>query len=96
MGKAGVYIDPAFSQGTQSRRREVIRAFSEIFRLEDVFLINLMASCLGSEMEQKMRDLGTAGEKYFGMLCAAAGMAANKSETDIHGWDLFAEIDESR
>lgn len=42
-----------------------------------------------------MRDLGTAGEKYFGMLCAAAGMAANNSQTDIHGWDLFVEIDES-
>lgn len=42
-----------------------------------------------------MRDLGTAGEKYFGVLCAAAGMAANKSETDIHGWDLFVEIDTS-
>lgn len=40
-----------------------------------------------------MRDLGTAGEKYFGVMCAAAGMAANKSETDINGWDLFVEID---
>ncbi|MGX9566116.1 hypothetical protein [Pseudomonas sp. CFBP 5748] len=41
-----------------------------------------------------MRDLGTAGEKFFGTLCAtAAGMAANKSETDINGWDLFVEID---
>lgn len=42
-----------------------------------------------------MRDLGTAGEKYFGVLCAGAGMAANKSETDINGWDLFVEIDKS-
>ncbi|WP_053121994.1 hypothetical protein [Pseudomonas sp. P1.31] len=42
-----------------------------------------------------MRDLGTAGEKYFGVLCAAAGMAANKSETDVNGWDLFVEIDDS-
>jgi hypothetical protein len=44
-------------------------------------------------MEPSMRDLGTAGEKFFGGLCAAAGMAANKSDTDVNGWDLFIEID---
>lgn len=65
------------------------------FRFEDVFSMNMMASCPLVKREKKMRDLGTAGEKYFGMLCAAAGMAANKSETDIHGWDLFVEIDEN-
>ncbi|WP_448649429.1 hypothetical protein [Pseudomonas corrugata] len=42
-----------------------------------------------------MRDLGTAGEKFFGTLCAAAGMAANKSENDINGWDLFVEFDQA-
>lgn len=40
-----------------------------------------------------MRDLGRAGEKYFGALCAAAGMAANQSETDINGWDVLVEIE---
>ncbi|MDY7551937.1 MULTISPECIES: hypothetical protein [Pseudomonas] len=41
-----------------------------------------------------MRDIGKAGEKFFGAWCAAAGMTANSSETDNNGWDVLVEIDE--
>ncbi|WP_460134703.1 hypothetical protein [Pseudomonas sp. S1_E04] len=42
-----------------------------------------------------MRDMGKAGERFFGAWCAAAGMTANGSETDQNGWDVFVEIDET-
>ncbi len=42
-----------------------------------------------------MRDMGKAGERFFGAWCAAAGMTANGSETDQNGWDVFVEIDQT-
>lgn len=42
-----------------------------------------------------MRDIGKAGERFFGAWCAASGMTANASETDHNGWDVFVEIDET-
>ncbi|MBA2926530.1 DUF4365 domain-containing protein [Pseudomonas sp. P7] len=39
-----------------------------------------------------MRDLGTAAENYFIAWCAAAGITANKSVSDMNGWDVFIEI----
>ena len=42
-----------------------------------------------------MRDLGAAGENYFSAWCAASGMTANKSVSDMNGWDVFVEIDQS-
>lgn len=42
-----------------------------------------------------MRDMGKAGERFFGAWCAASGMTANGSETDQNGWDVFVEIDET-
>lgn len=42
-----------------------------------------------------MRDLGAAGENYFSAWCAASGMTANKSVSDMNGWDVFVEIDKS-
>lgn len=44
---------------------------------------------------KKMRDLGAAGENYFSAWCAASGMTANKSVSDMNGWDVFVEIDQS-
>lgn len=41
-----------------------------------------------------MRDLGAAGENYFSAWCAASGMTANKSVSDMNGWDVFVEIDQ--
>lgn len=43
-----------------------------------------------------MRDLGAAGENYFSAWCAAAGMTANKSVSDMNGWDVFVEIDNNK
>ncbi|NMY31714.1 hypothetical protein HBR94_09410 [Pseudomonas sp. WS 5412] len=40
-----------------------------------------------------MRDIGTAGESFFNGWCASAGITANKSVSDAHGWDVFIEID---
>lgn len=42
-----------------------------------------------------MRDLGAAGESYFSAWCAASGMTANKSVSDMNGWDMFVEVDSS-
>lgn len=42
-----------------------------------------------------MRDLGAAGENYFSAWCAASGMTANKSVSDMNGWDVFVEIEKS-
>ncbi|NMP29009.1 hypothetical protein GW590_19310 [Rahnella sp. SAP-1] len=39
-----------------------------------------------------MRDIGTMGENLFSMLCASAGLAANRSEIDRNGWDFFVEF----
>lgn len=40
-----------------------------------------------------MRDLGEAGEAAFSGFCAIAGITANKSFKDRHGWDLFIELE---
>ncbi|WLI28172.1 hypothetical protein PSH61_20450 [Pseudomonas rhodesiae] len=40
-----------------------------------------------------MRDLGEAGEAAFSSWCAIAGITANKSIKDRHGWDLFIELE---
>jgi hypothetical protein len=42
-----------------------------------------------------MRDIGGAGESFFGAWCASAGMTANRSESDVHGWDMLIEVDYS-
>ncbi|AOE80765.1 hypothetical protein A7318_19945 [Pseudomonas lurida] len=40
-----------------------------------------------------MRDLGEAGETAFISFCAIAGITANKSIKDRHGWDIFIEFE---
>ncbi len=39
-----------------------------------------------------MRDIGTMGEKTFGVWCADAGLVANGSRIDKTGWDYFVEF----
>lgn len=39
-----------------------------------------------------MRDIGAAGESYFRAWCASAGITANPSQSDAHGWDMLIEM----
>jgi hypothetical protein len=38
-----------------------------------------------------MRDLGTMGEKAFGLWCSSEGLIANGSQIDRYGWDFYVE-----
>ena len=40
-----------------------------------------------------MRDVGNAGEHFFSGWCSSAGITANKSLTDNHGWDVLIETE---
>lgn len=39
-----------------------------------------------------MRDIGKAGEFFFGGWCASSGITANPSMSDAHGWDVLIEM----
>ncbi|MBC2680618.1 hypothetical protein [Pseudomonas baltica] len=41
-----------------------------------------------------MRNIGSAGEGYFCAWCSSAGLTANKSVSDEHGWDILIELDD--
>ena len=38
------------------------------------------------------RDVGSMGERCFGIWCSSVGITANKSDIDRTGWDFIVEF----